>query len=64
MEDYKCGMTTIVGEGWKKVLKISGKKCTQMLAVIIACWQNYGQLLFFFIVFSFSKFSIINSYYL
>lgn len=42
-------------EGKKKyMLKISGRKCTQMLGVIISGWQNYGQL--FFILFHFLNF--------
>lgn len=42
-------------------IKISGRKRTQMLAVIISSWQNYGQFLFFYSLFS--KCPILNIYY-
>ena len=58
IEDYKCGMTTVLSGVKEYVLKILGRKCTQMLTLIILCWQNYGQFLFF-ILFLFSTFSII-----
>lgn len=41
-EDYKCVMTTVLSGVKEYVLKILGRKCTQMLTLIILCWQNYG----------------------
>ena len=55
IEDYKCGMTTVLSGVKEYVLKILGRKCTQMLTLIILCWQNYGQFLFFILFLYYEK---------
>lgn len=61
IENYKCGVTTVLSGVKENVLKILGRKCTQMLILIILCWQNYGQFLFFYPIFIFYIF--YHSYY-
>lgn len=62
IEDYKCGMTIVLSGVKENVLKILGRKCTQMLTLIILCWQNYGQFLFLNTIFIFYTF--YHSYYI
>lgn len=62
IEDYKCGMTTVLSGVKENVLKKLGRKCTQMLTLIILCWQNYGQFLSLNTIFIFYTF--YHSYYI
>lgn len=61
IENYKCGVTTVLSGVKENVLKILGRKCTQMLILIFLCWQNYGQFSFFYPIFIFYIF--YHSYY-